>query len=191
MSAGDLPRGFRYSTRVRPSPPSLVVRRATRRDIPVLLRHRRAMLLEISDSTETAVDRYLRAFRRWMTPRLQTGELRGFVAEDSPGRALGSGCLWLAREYPRLGNPTGKTPYALSVFVEPGHRRQGVATRLLRVLVREGRRIGAERIRLHSSVQGRRLYQSLGFERTWEMRLLLHPSRSAPRKRRRPGSRGE
>lgn len=131
--------------------------------------------MEISGVDGSTVDRYLLRFRRWMTPRLRSGELVGFIVEDPTGESLGSGCLWVALEYPRLNNLTGITPYVLSVFVEPNHRREGVATRLLRELIREGRGTGGRRIQLHASDQGRRLYRELGFERTWEMRLDLKP----------------
>lgn len=132
------------------------------------------MLMEISGVDGPTVDRYLARFRRWMSPRLRSKELVGLIVEDRAHRPLGSGCLWIAHDYPRLNNLGGVTPYILSVFVEPDRRRGGVATRLLRELIRKGRATGGARIRLHASAQGRQLYRNLGFERTWEMRLDLY-----------------
>ncbi|MGA7922801.1 MAG: GNAT family N-acetyltransferase [Thermoplasmata archaeon] len=143
------------------------------RDVPLLLRHRYALLMEISTLNARTVARYLLQFRRWMVPRLQSEELIGFIVEDRALGPVGSGCLWVAKDFPRLHNPSGVTPYVLSVFVEPVRRRRGVATRLLRELIRAGRATGGSRIRLHASPEGRRLYRNLGFERTWEMRLDL------------------
>lgn len=79
------------------------------------------------------------------------------LSPQVPGReVLGYLCAWLVADEVHL----------LNVAVHPDHRRQGIATRLVRSLVRESRRRKARRIFLEvrtSNTAARRLYGKLGF----------------------------
>jgi GNAT superfamily N-acetyltransferase len=61
----------------------------------------------------------------------------------------------------------------LNVYTYPEYRRRGVARRLMQEMIDWCRREGFERVSLHTSPDGRHLYESLGFEPSNEMRLLL------------------
>ncbi|HYS70886.1 MAG TPA: hypothetical protein VEM95_00520, partial [Thermoplasmata archaeon] len=72
------------------------VRRATLRDLDVLVRHRRGMWEDISDHAEAALDAADPVYRRWARQRMRSGTLVGFLAETD-GRAVASGCVWVRK----------------------------------------------------------------------------------------------
>ena len=152
------------------------VRRATARDIPTLVRHRRRMWIELRRYPERDLDRHDLVYARWVREGLATRTILAFVVEG-PGRSVaGSGCLWLMPSQPRPGSlGRGRVPYILSMYTEPAHRRRGVATRLVREMVRWSRAHGYARVLLHASRFGRPVYERLGFEASSEMRLELVP----------------
>ncbi len=171
---------------VRRAPPvrGYKVRRATPRDLGVLVVHRRKMWEDIGGRSREALDAADPMYRRWYLRETRAGRYVAFVAEDRGGRVVASGCLWLQPGQPRPGNPRRVDPYLLSMYTEPGHRGKGLATRIVREAVRWCREHGFERMTLHASRMGRGVYRGLGFERTWEMRLRMRPStRTAGRRR--------
>ncbi len=169
------------------------IRRATLRDLDVLVRHRRGMWRDISDRTEAELDAADPVYRRWARQRIQSGGLVGFVAETSDGTAVASGVVWVRRQQPMPTWADGAVPYLLSMYTEPEHRGRGLATRIVREAVRWAKERGYRVMTLHASRFGRRLYRDVGFERTWEMRIRLRPptrtSARARARRRAPRSR--
>jgi len=111
-------------------------------------------------------------YRRWLRPRLRSGEVVAYVATVRDEIA-GSGTLWFMPQEPRPGIPRGTIPYIMSMYTRPENERQGIASAIVRQLVRVARRTGAARVTLHAADQGRPVYERLGFEPTAEMRLWL------------------
>jgi len=64
-------------------------------------------------------------------------------------------------------------PYVLSMYTEPEFRGRGVASRIVREMMRRSRARGFGRIVLHASRFGRSVYERLGFESGSEMRREL------------------
>jgi len=71
-----------------------------------------------------------------------------------------------------VGSPRGNI---LNVYTGPPHRHRGLARHLMGVILDWCRANRVEIVILHSSDEGRPLYESLGFERTREMRIELGP----------------
>ena len=61
----------------------------------------------------------------------------------------------------------------LNMYVDPEFRRQGIAHRLMQIMIGWCRKEGFVNVQLHASDQGRPLYESLGFKPTNEMQLKL------------------
>ena len=61
--------------------------------------------------------------------------------------------------------------YILNVFVEPEHRRKGLAKRLMALAEARARELGVCHAILHSTRQGCPLYESLGWGPTSEMAI--------------------
>ena len=74
----------------------------------------------------------------------------------------------------------GREALILNVYVDPAHRRQGVARRLMQTLIDWAPGAGIARLVLHTSPQGRRLYEDLGFVDSNEMVLPDRPSQPVP-----------
>ena len=183
----------RTATRVR-------IRRATLRDLDVLVRQRRGMWEDIADHTEAELDAADRVYRQWTRRRMKSGKLVGFLAETRDGRVVSGGCVWLQEIQPMPGRPDRVQPYLLSMYTEPEFRGRGLATRIVREAIRWSKARGYFRLSLHASDFGRAIYQRQGFKRSWEMRVRLRPRPRgrarprSPRRRlaasRRPGARG-
>jgi len=87
---------------------------------------------------------------------------------------------------PRPGHLDGQPEgLIVSVWTEPGHRRRGVATRVVGAILAWCREQGVTRVSLHASAEGRGLYERFGFWPTNEMRRGAAPAIAAP-----PGWRG-
>lgn len=150
------------------------VRRATARDLPLLVEHRRRMWAAIGGYSR----RELRAsdipYHRWLRREVTARRLVAFIAE-ARGAAVGSGGLWLAPAQPRPGRFAAPyLPYILSMFTEPRWRGHGIASALVRAMLRWVDRRGLRsRVYLHASRAGRPVYARLGFREGREMVLDL------------------
>ena len=167
----------------------LVLRPSTLEDLSVLVRHRRGMWEEIGGRTRDELDRADPVYRRWVAREARARHVVGFVVEDGRGHAVGSGAVWLRPAQPRPGPfARPRMPYIMSMYTEPAYRGRGVASRIVRAMVRWARLRGYRRILLHASHAGRPVYAKLGFADSNEMRLELS-RRRAPRSAARRGSR--
>ena len=59
--------------------------------------------------------------------------------------------------------PSGKTAYISSMYTLPDYRRQGIASRLLTLIIGEAKERLCQRIWLNASDMGRPLYRKFGF----------------------------
>jgi GNAT superfamily N-acetyltransferase len=159
------------------------LRKATLGDLDVLVVHRRRMWQEIGGRTARQLDAADPAYRRWLRARLSSGTCAAFLVEER-GAITASGVLWIQAAQPRPGWRGTRQGYLLSMYTERGFRGKGNATRIVRGAVKWARGQGVDRVTLHASRQGRRVYASAGFERTWEMRLLLRKGPTSPNRRR-------
>jgi GNAT superfamily N-acetyltransferase len=94
-----------------------------------------------------------------------------FVAE-ADGRPIGVAAVYLLKNH-RSDIFARQSAYVSNVWVEPAHRRQGIATALTRDAIDWARAKGCEVVRLRSSQMGRPVYASLGFTPSDEMELRL------------------
>ena len=121
---------------------------------------------------------------------LASGEYVGWVAQLTapPHPVIGGAGVQFRPFLPRT-DPTGqlllvgREGLILNVYVDPAHRHQGVARRLLDTLIRWAPGVGIVRLVLHASPAGRHLYESLGFFASNEMFFppFITPSASRDR----------
>ena len=113
------------------------------------------------------------AFRPWLAGKMETGEyLPWFAVGANESIAAGLG-LWLMNWPPHMIGPGALRGNILNVYTEPHARRLGLARRLMETALAWCRTKGIRAVILHSSEDGRRLYESLGFKSTNEMRLEI------------------
>jgi GNAT superfamily N-acetyltransferase len=147
---------------------AVTIRQATPADLPLLLQYRRAMAEEMDHPDEAAVNRMLVALEPYLRDAISGGRWYSWIAE--PG---GCGSLEIVQWVPGRLDPTPRRAWIHSLYIEPAFRRRGIARELTETIIEWCRARGSQWIYLHSSEQGRPLYDSLGFEPSSEMRLRL------------------
>jgi len=146
------------------------IRRATLRDLEVLVRHRRRMFEDMG-RRHTAKDWEIgdREYRRWVKRLMSKGEFVGWIAVTPEGEPVAGGAVWLQERQPRPGHGPIKAPYLLSMYTERAFRGRGLASRIVRESMRWSKKQGFPYMTLHASTEGRRVYKKLRFTRSWEM----------------------
>jgi len=146
---------------------------ATLHDIAIIVSHRRSMFAAMGYSDEAALDAMSSAFEPWLRRTMLAGEyLAWFAVTEDQTVAAGLG-LWLMDWPPHMIGSGARRGNILNIFVRPENRRRGIARELMRAALAWCRAHAIDHVILHSSVDGRHLYDSLGFTPTNEMRLLL------------------
>ena len=149
-------------------------RLATFEDIPLICQHREAMMRDMGYiDMEVAMSEMTGRFRVWVEERMRSGLYTAWFAEAEPGVVAGGAALWIRDRHPGLLGTSNQHGYILNVYVEPEHRRQGLARRLVEVILERCKALGLDTVELHASDQGRPIYASMGFAPTNEMRLSI------------------
>jgi len=152
---------------------SFTVMPATLHDIATIVSHRRSMFAAMGYSDDAALDAMASAFEPWLRRKMLDGDyLAWFAIAQDQSVAAGIG-LWLMDWPPHMIGSGGRRGNILNIFVRPEDRRRGIARELTRAALDWCRANAIDHVMLHSSVDGRHLYESLGFVATNEMRLLL------------------
>ena len=154
-------------------PESFVIRAATLADAETVVAHRRAMFREMGYRDEQALDDMSLAFRPWLTRKMRDQQYLAWFAVDSGGAVAAGLGLWLMDWPPHLIGPGPWRANILNVYTRPQNRRLGLARRLMDTALAWCRVNRVRTVILHSSDDGRRLYESMGFEPTNEMRIIL------------------
>lgn len=145
----------------------------TQDDLDLVCRHRAAMFRE-SGRPEDAIASMAAPFRDWLAPRLADGRYFGFVLEDADGAAAAGIGLMEIDWPPHPAHPgEARRGYVLNVYVEPTHRRRGLARQLMTLAEAEFRRRGVAYAILHATAAGRPLYEQAGWAPTTEMAKAL------------------
>jgi|SRR5579863_3384212 len=138
------------------------IREVTVADLDLICRHREEMFRD-AGSPEDDLALMTRHFRTWLAPQLADGSYFGFVM-SCDGHAAGGVGLMLIDWPPHPLHPTqDQRGYVLNLFVEPEHRRKGLARRLMQLAEEELTRRGASLLVLHATDKGRPLYSELGW----------------------------
>jgi len=112
---------------------------------------------------------------------LEQSSYFGFAAfpQEEPTRVVGGAGVLQRLRWPWVleGKATTATTQGIiiNVYVEPAHRRRGLARALILALEAECAARGVAKLTLHASGMGRPLYESLGYEPTNEMELPGRP----------------
>jgi len=148
------------------------VRELHKGDLELVCRQREQMFRDAGRS-EDVLETMTEHFRTWLEPRLGDGTYFGFVLTENEQPVAGIG-LMVIDWPPHPSHPTmDKRGYVLNVYVEPAHRRKGMAGELMRLAEAEFARRGIQFVILHSTEQGKPLYAGLGWSGTTEMSKLI------------------
>lgn len=138
------------------------VRAVVPQDLDLICRHREEMF---RDAGTPDIDLAVMSqhFARWLNPRLVDGSYFGFIATIDGAPAAGVGLMLIDWPPHPLHTTNDRRGYVLNLFVEPEHRRRGLARKLMMLAEQELTRRGASLLVLHATEKGRPLYCELGW----------------------------
>ena len=151
---------------------SITIRPATINDTPQLAHHRSAMFRDMGLGTEDGHATMIQAFTEWSAHKMQHNELFAWVACDEDVIVAGGVLMLLDWAADPFGS-TAPRAYIYNIYTEPDYRQQGIARRIMDIILDDCRQRGIKYIGLHASEFGRPLYEKMGFTATNEMRIVL------------------
>lgn len=87
-------------------------------------------------------------------------------------KTAGCATLCYMEMMPTFSHPTGKRAHLMNVYTAREYRRQGIALRMLELLIEEARKKGVTEISLDATEEGRTLYRRCGFVESAECMVL-------------------
>jgi GNAT superfamily N-acetyltransferase len=148
------------------------IRAAAKDDIPEILRQRRGMYEDMGHRDANILEQMASLSADYLGKAMSGGSFRAWLA-SAENRFVAGGAIiispWPAYPY----DLECRRATILNVYTYPEFRRRGVARRLMQTMIDWCANEGFARVALHASDDGRRLYESLGFEPSNEMRLKL------------------
>jgi len=151
---------------------ALIYRKASIEDLDILTRTRIIVLRAANGlSEDTDMSEVEEQSRRYYKEALADGSHAAYLVFDGD-EFVGAGGISFFRVMPTYHNPTGKKAYIMNMYTAPSHRRKGIASRTLSLLVDEARSRGVSSISLEATDMGKPLYKKFGFiEMNNEMEL--------------------
>ncbi len=150
----------------------LCFRQGTVSDLSEILLHRRRMCEDMGYRDEAALDAMVATSGVYLEGALKDGSFRSWLAVRGD-RVVGGGAVLVTPWPSHVFDAQCRRAIVLNVYVYPEFRRQGIARKIMDVILAWCRKEGFANVYLHASDEGRHLYETLGFEPTNEMRLNL------------------
>lgn len=139
------------------------IRKAGLEDVDELIRLRLALLRSTRGAAELKDEEVLvEATRRYFEWALPSGRFHAWVAEAEGRMVACSGLIPIERP-PMPDTLASLEVYILNMYTEPEWRGRGMARALFAELMRLARELGAGRVLLHATADGRPLYEAMGF----------------------------
>ena len=142
---------------------------ATKDDIDLLMSSRLEMLRVVnvlSDDYEYS-DEIVNESRDYFL----NGDHTTILALDD-GKVIGCASMSYMRIMPTFSHPTGRRGHLMNVYTRNEYRRQGLARKMVEMLIEDAWNKGATEISLDATKLGRPLYESLGFKDSTECMVL-------------------
>ena len=99
------------------------------------------------------------------------GDQTTVLAKDE-GRVIGCASISYMTLMPTFSHPTGKRAHLMNVYTNEAYRGQGIARKMVSLLIDEARGRGCTEISLDATDCGRPLYEKLGFSANAEGMVL-------------------
>ena len=149
------------------------IRLATPEDAATIAGHRHRMFVDMGKYDPRKLEAMANAYRPWLESKMSAGEYLSWLAMASDGSVAAGLGLWLMDWPPHVIGSGLRRGNIINVYTEGAHRRQGLARLLMNAALDWCRANTVDVVILHASKEGRHLYESVGFEPTNEMRLVL------------------
>lgn len=149
----------------------LTIREAMKQDEAIIAKHLCQIACELEFPPSSIRQDSLEKTIQFIDYARRELRYKGFVAELN-NEIIGSTSCQILELYPMVSDQYQKG-YIWGVYVEPSHRRQGVATKLMKQAMIYLKEIGCTKAVLHASDQGKLLYARLGYTESNEMVVNL------------------
>ncbi|MCR5201297.1 MAG: GNAT family N-acetyltransferase [Saccharofermentans sp.] len=143
---------------------------ATDKDIELMMQSRLEMLRvvnNLSDDYEYSKD-IVNNSREYFLHGDQTTVL---VLDGD--KVIGCASMSYITIMPTFSHPSGKRAHLMNVYTNPSYRRQGIARKMVNMLIDDAWSKGATEISLDATKLGRPLYESMGFIDSNECMVLV------------------
>ena len=137
-----------------------IVKADAKADIEELMSIRLEMLRIVNGMSDTECfdETLISCLREYFLNGNQTTVL----AKDE-GRVIGCASISYITVMPTYAHPTGKRAHLMNVYTNTAYRRQGIAGKMIRLLIDEAKKLGCTEISLDATKEGKPLYENLGF----------------------------
>lgn len=155
------------------TPMNYNIRPATIADVPHIVRHREQMFRDMG--IPALFDEMSAAMESWLRHAVPSHTYRSWMAVSEHGEVVGGGGLIVIPWPPGPISLDPRCGFVFNVYVDPAHRKQGLARRIMDAMHGHCRAEGIERMVLNASTFGRPLYEDMGYIVTTEpmMRIRL------------------
>lgn len=142
---------------------AITYRRALMKDMDFLVESRLTFLhLTPADERYAAMKKQIRAY---FLKALKNSRCEAIFALDGE-KVVGTGLVFYYDSVPSLYIPNGRNAYITSMYVQEDYRRQGIASKILKKLMRLAMKKGCRVFFLSATEMGRPLYEKVGFTDT-------------------------
>ena len=145
--------------------PDINIRKAKESDIDLLVKLRLDFLSDNKKDilTPEEENKITGQLREYLPKHIDTNDFIAVIAEIDGKIAANAFMAIFERPANLRSFPTGKTALILNVLTYPEYRRQGIATKILAVLIDEAKKANVSYIELTATPMGRPVYEKLGF----------------------------
>ncbi len=140
------------------------IKQATIEQIDQLMKWRMEVLSEVFEDwkQENQSDLYEANLKYYNEMLISENHIAVFAKVG--GVTVGCGGICIYQEMPSPDNPSGYCAYLMNIYTRKEFRGQGIATQVVKYLIRQVRERNIDKIYLETSERGRILYEKLGFE---------------------------
>ena len=151
----------------------IALRRATVDDASTIARHRRLMFRDMGYHDDALLNAMTEKFLPWIKTKIASGDYLAWLAVSTGDIVVAGAGLWLMDWPAHMVGSSARRGNILNVYTEPEFRHRGLARWLVEAALYWCKANEVDFVILHASSQGRRLYESLGFQAGNEMRIKL------------------
>ena len=151
---------------------------ATSEDIAELMAIRLEMLREVNFLSKDYI--FSEDFYSYSRDYFLNGQHTTVLAVDEKDekngeneKTIGCATLCYIEMMPTFSHPTGRRSHLMNVYTAPDYRVQGMARRMVEMLIEEAKRRGVTEISLDATASGRPLYRKLGFRESEDCMVLV------------------
>lgn len=139
-------------------------KKASLSDLEILV-STRVNVLRSANQLDLSVDmkEVEKSSRLYYQEALASDNHTAFLVYNADDNVIGAGAVSYYQVMPTYHNPSGKKAYIMNMYVAPEHRRKGIATKLLDLLIADSKERGIDYITLEATQMGRKLYENYGF----------------------------